>query len=494
MTSSTSSTPTPCLRTRHRRVAATGALALALTLVPVVTADADGARPVAGPSLVTGTGNGPLVDDGGATGPVGSTRYPSAADWAATTAAPAAAGLAATPLRVVPVSSTPQLTAALKAARPGDRIELATGTYAGPLTLTASGTADHPVVVAPAKGATPVLATPNLTYPSCGATGPDEDKTLSFMGGASHWVVTGLSIKGGVKISSGNANLVQDWQKTMINSSNWTARRAVPGASYPANPAATRTLRTYFSTLVGRPVAPSQDIQLLGNTITGKGVFGRLSEWGVIAGNTITDVACGTGPGLWLANYSHGNLVADNDVSHVATSTASHYMQEGIRLGNGSDYNVVVGNKVHDLDKGGRAFTTDQDSSFNLFTSNVADTVTIGFNEQMSGWGNTWTANLANRTSNAGFSFRMEDIRLAAPSKDTSSFYTVVRCNVSTNSAVDLQAGAMGGAAFSGNSFASVSIGKSLAGYWAAQGNRWNGTTLAPRSTPTGSAPAATGC
>ncbi len=169
-------------------------------------------------------------------------------------------------------------------------------------------------------------------------------------------------------------------------------------------------------------------------------------------------------------------------------------MQEGIRLGNGSDYNVVVGNKVHDLDRNGRGFTTDQDSSFNLFTSNVADNVTIGFNEQMSGWGNTWTANLANNTSTAGFSFRMEDIRLAAPSKDTSSFWTVVRCNVSTNSAVDLQAGAMGGAAFTGNSFAAVSIGKSLTGYWASQGNRWNGSTLVPRSTPNGSAPAATGC
>ncbi|GAA1884614.1 hypothetical protein [Lapillicoccus jejuensis] len=478
-----------------RRLAAAGAAALALTALTGTTAGAIGPRPVSGQSPVSGTGSGPTVD-GGTLGSVGGTTYPSAADpgWVPVTAAPPAAGLTALPVRIVRVATTAQLTAALAAPRPGDRIELATGTYAGPVTLKGSGTADHPVVVAAAAGATPVIATPNQRYPSCGATGPDEDKTLSFMQGASHWVLTGLTIRGGVKISSLGADEVQNWQKAMINTHNWAARRGVPGASYPANPAASRTLRSYFAGVTGKPLAPTQDIQLLGNTLTGKGVFGRFSEWGVIAGNTITDIACGTGPALWLANYSHGNLIADNDVSHVATSTASHYMQEGIRLGNGSDYNVVAGNKVHDLDRNGRAFTTDQDSSFNLFTSNVADNVTIGFNEQQSGWGNTWTLNVANRASSAAFSFRMEDVRLAAPSKDTSSYYTVVTCNIATNSAVDLQAGAMAGATFRGNSFGRIAIGQALAGYWSGQGDRWNDTSLAPRSTPSGSAPAATGC
>src|SRR5262249_42294241 len=45
-------------------------------------------------------------------------------------------------LRVVPVKSTAELTAAISGAMPGDRIEMADGTYAGGLVATTAGTAD----------------------------------------------------------------------------------------------------------------------------------------------------------------------------------------------------------------------------------------------------------------------------------------------------------------------------------------------------------------
>ena len=59
--------------------------------------------------------------------------------------------------RVVPVSGTSALRAALSGARAGDVIVLADGTYAGPFQLTASGTPDRPIVIRGAGSAGAVL-------------------------------------------------------------------------------------------------------------------------------------------------------------------------------------------------------------------------------------------------------------------------------------------------------------------------------------------------
>ncbi|MEO3938867.1 hypothetical protein V3N99_19235 [Dermatophilaceae bacterium Soc4.6] len=410
-------------------------------------------------------------------------------EYLAVTGAGGYANPASAPLRVVPVASTGQLVSALARAAAGDDIVLAAGTYSGRFQAAVSGTREHPIVVRAAAGADVVLTAP-LVYPRCGATGPDSDRTLAFTSGASNWVVQGLTIDGGVIIASKNADTVQNWQSKAVTNHSWTSRRTVPGTA-ARDALEARGQLAYFMRTLGAKISPSQGIQLLDNTITGKGIFGRMALESVISGNTVSDIACGTGPGLWLANYSRANVISGNNVARVAASTTIHYMQEGIRLGNGSDYNVVVGNRVRDLPAGGRGITTDQDSSWNLITQNRVNSVDIAFNEQMSGWGNTWSYNVANNARVAAFSFRMEDIKLTTPSRDTSSFMTQVRCNSAFNSTVDVQAGAMAEGSFSGNFVRTWSFNKSLVGYWASVGNLWNGSSSAPSvSSPT----ATSGC
>ena len=197
-----------------------------------------------------------------------------------------------------------------------------------------------------------------------------------------------------------------------------------------------------------------------------------------------------------MTNFSAGWTIRGNDVSRVADNATTHYMQEGIRLGNGSDYNVLLGNTVHDLPTDSRAITTDQDSSWNLISRNSVSDVELAYNEQQSGWGNTWSYNVATNVRGAGFSFRMEDIGLKTPSMDTSSRFTTVSCNrvvgSSKGGSRSMQAGAMSGATFSGNTFSDPYVGKALAGYWGQQGNRWNGKATPP--TDASSPSAAAGC
>lgn len=398
------------------------------------------------------------------------------------TGAPPAAGLAAAALRVVNVSSSAALTQAINSAKPGDRITLASGRYTGPFTITTAGTAAHPVVVVPASGAKVTLGA-SLRYPTCGATGPDGNRTVQFAKGASHWVLQGLTIDGGVIMSSQGADNTYRWFEQLISSHNWQARRAVPGAG-SRNAASAREAVSYLQSKLGTTLRPIDDIQLIGNVITGKGVFGRMTRYGVLSGNTITAIKCGTGPGVWLANFSNGWVINRNDVSQVAHSTAIHFMQEGIRLGNASNYNVVSNNVVHDLAVGGRAITTDQDASWNLFSGNTTRNTDIGFNEQMSGWGNQWVRNTASAAATAGFSIRMEDLRLPKPSMDTSSMQGQFSCNTYNGSGRALQIGGIGRGTFTGNAFASVFLGKGPSSYWGAQGNTWNGSSAKPASQP----------
>ncbi|GAA1882388.1 right-handed parallel beta-helix repeat-containing protein [Lapillicoccus jejuensis] len=397
------------------------------------------------------------------------------------TGAPAAAGPSAKALRTVKVSTAAQLQSALDQAKPGDLIALAGGTYRGPFLVRSSGTAANPVVVKPA-GTGAVVLTASLPMPSCAATGPDGNRTIRFMNGSSHWVLSGMTINGGVVLSGANADATQNWQSKMISTKNWQARRAVPGSSTRA-PAQLSQVTPYLSQVLHQSVSSADDIQLLDNTITGKGIFGRLTRFGVISGNTITNIACGTGPALWLSNFSSGWTIRNNDVSKVANSAASHYMHEGIRMGNQSDYNVVVGNTVHDMPGDSRAITTDQDGSWNTVTRNTVSSVAMAFNDQQAGWGNTWTYNLAQNIGQAAFSFRMQDIGFTAPSPNSSTYYAQVTCNriASTPTKVrSFQAGAMKGGTISANVFPTPYVGKNLASYWVAQGNTWNGAKKLP--------------
>ncbi|GAA1894231.1 hypothetical protein [Lapillicoccus jejuensis] len=476
------------MRTHLSRRLLTGAALLALTtggaLAGATSAPAAAPAPAGAPTA-TGPGSATWVDTvDQVTAPVARVGAVPPASQAGTTGATGYADPATPPLRVVPVSTSAGLTAALKAARPGDRISLAKGTYTGPFTVSVSGTQAHPVVVAPATGG--VTLTASLHMRSCGAGGPDEDRTVSVTGGASHVVLQGLVIDGGLKIASQNADAVQNWQARAIRLGDWRTRRSAPGTA-SRDAVAARGQEHWFESTLGQSLGVSTDVQLIDNLVTRKGIFGRLVSYSVLSGNVVKDVACGTGPGIWLANYSNGNVVTGNLVTRVAASTYSHYMQEGIRLGNGSDYNAVVGNIVRDLPANGRGITTDQDASWNLLAENRVASVDIAFNEQMSGWGNVWRNNLARNARVAAFSYRMEDSKLTVPSRDTSSFDTTTSCNLVQGAPVGVQVGAMGGGTFTADQVGTVQLNRNVLGYWASAGNTWDGSSTPPGDTVTAS-------
>jgi hypothetical protein len=158
-------------------------------------------------------------------------------------------------------------------------------------------------------------------------------------------------------------------------------------------------------------------------------------------------------------------------------------MEEGIRMGNSSSYNIVQRNTVHDLSPTGRAITTDQDSSFNLIQNNTASNVYIGYNDQMSGWGNRWLYNTVTNYHHAGFSLRMKDGKLTTPSKNSSPNMIVLRCNKATGSQ-DLQIGAMMNGTIASNTFKDVRLSKNLRRYFTAQHDTYNGSSTAPSTTP----------
>ncbi|MGL4745262.1 MAG: hypothetical protein ACRCXL_12855 [Dermatophilaceae bacterium] len=390
-------------------------------------------------------------------------------------------------VRTVRVSTPAALTAAIADARPGDAIRLAAGTYSGRITITRSGTASAPISLAP-DGSGPVVLTAAVSLPECDATGPDPDRTVTFTRGASHWAIGNLDIRGGVLIASQNAGAAQDWFAARVDSEDWKARRSVPGRG-SRDPAAAREAIAYLSRLTGQSIVPSDHLVFIGNTVTGKGVMGRATRYGTFEDNTITDIACGTGPGLWLSTFSDGWTIARNTVSRVASSTASHYMQEGIRLGNSSSYNHIIGNLVTDLPGKGRAVTTDQDASWNLIEHNTARNVNIGFNDQMSGWGNTWQYNSVPSYRTAGLSFRIKG-GTDLPAYHTSTHQALVRCNSATGPR-DLQAGSLIGVRFESNMVDDVLLGDSLRSYFGSQGNTWNGSSVTPSPVV---APSSAGC
>lgn len=386
------------------------------------------------------------------------------------------------------VSTTADLVAAIDAAQPGDVIRLAGGTYSGRLTFMTSGTKAAPITIEP-DGSGRVTLTASLPMPSCGATGPDENRTVTFVRGASWWTLKGLWIDGGVMLAGQNANLASKWFTERVAMGDWTARRAIPGRG-TNDPIAAKNALAKLSQIVGATIVPSDGIALEKVTLTRKGLHARASRYGLVKDSRVLDIACGTGPGIWIGNYSDGWTITGNRIRRIAASTYKHYMQEGIRIGGASSYTVVSGNIVTDLPGDGRAFTTDVDASYNVFSHNTAQNVAIGFNEQQSGWGNAWEYNTVSNYTTAGFSVRMMDNVLKTPSKNTSSYSILMRCNVASGGQ-DFQAGGMATGALTSNSFGEIQLGSNLRTYYVNAGNTYNGAAVAPPTNPT---PSLTGC
>lgn len=392
----------------------------------------------------------------------------------ATTGSDANPGTAAKPLRTIQK--------AVDRSGPGAKILVHKGTYNQQISITHSGTARAPITLT-AAGDGPVKLTSVQPATKCSSMKPTSDRTILVKGGADYWTISGLQIHNGVYINGGGGFDAFTWTDSLVDKRNWQERRRVPGTS-TNDPEVSKGAIAYVESKIGRTLNPADGIQLIGNTVTGRGIHATLARSGLIQDNTITRVDCGTGPGIWVLTFSTFWRITGNDVSHIADASTNHYMQEGIRLGTSSNYNRIDNNYVHDLGDDGRGFATDVDASFNIFENNLVRDVPVGYNDEMSGWGNVWRNNRADRYTTIAFGFRMKDRELTLPSKDTSTHYSIVTNNVATNpkgsTAYGLGIGAIAGSTFSGNRLGRVVLGKYLKGYWAKQGNTWNGTTRPP--------------
>jgi len=388
------------------------------------------------------------------------------------------AGTATAPLKTVQ--------AAVNKATPGTTILIGPGTYTGPIRIKTSGTAAAPIRVTALTPGTVALTHASKAV-SCDNSKPAADRTITIGQGADYWQFDNLAIHNGIWIAGKKSNIAYGWLTNLVKAENYVTRRAVPGhGAY--NPGALPNVIPYLRSVTGTADLDSADgITILNNAFTGRGVYGALTSNGVIANNTFRDIPCGIGPGIWLMTFSNNWKITGNDVTDIAPSTRAHYMQEGIRLGSAANYNEVSGNFVHDLPGDGRGVNTDVDSSWNYIHHNRVDNVAIGYNDQMSGWGNRWEYNTVNNYRVYGMGFRLMDAKLTSPSRASSSNGAIVRCNVATGAVGTAKALGVGGmlnARFTGNNLPLIWLSKNLQTYWSAQNNQWNGSPALPSKNP----------
>ena len=404
---------------------------------------------------------------------------------------PAAGAVATGPatIDVTAAGGSSSLQKAVDAARAGDTIRVHGGTYSGQIRISHSGTASGRITLTAAGDGAVNLVT-NFPRPSCGSTGPTSSRTIDIRNGADYWTISNLNIIGGIFVAGVGAGDAHHYLANLVAKHDYKTRRAIPGRG-SRDPAAARNAISYVDSRVGARLDPSDGLSIVNNTITQRGVHVNMGRYGVLDRNTIHAIDCGTGPGVWINTFSDGWKVTNNHVYDVAPSTYKHYMQEGIRFGTASDYNLITGNLVENLSGDGRAMTTDVDASWNTFTGNTARNVNIAFNDQMSGWGNEWSRNTASGFRDTGFNFRGMDSPLKLPSLDSSTYLAKVSCNKSSGGPADMYAGALKSSTFSSNAFGTVKLSGNLQKYWSSQGNTWNGSSKPPALHP---ATASSGC
>lgn len=391
---------------------------------------------------------------------------------------------------------TDVLQRAVDRASPGDVLLLHAGTYTGQVFITTSGTAAAQITIRP-FGDGAVTVSSSFETADCAATQPNVHRTFMLRDGVDYWSIEGLRIVGGIWVSGTNFAVPAAWIKTQAKKTkDWQTRRSLPGRGYVGHrtavpdPVAAPKIYQALSELLGVTVDPATGIGVVGNDISGRGIHVATANQGQIRDNRIHDVDCGIGPGIWLNTYSDFWEITGNTVSRVASSTWLHYMQEGIRTGTASSYNLIAHNAVSDLPGDGRGITTDIDASFNRFESNTVNDVAIGLNDQESGWGNTWSRNLVVDSRGPSMVFRGADARLRAPSLNSSTLQATVACNVADGGG-GMTAGALMSSTFTNNTFHHVHLAANLARYWSAYDNVWNGSTAVPPAFPPGPPPGA---
>lgn len=199
----------------------------------------------------------------------------------------------------IPVSTAAQLTAALKAAKPGQTIALKDGTYTGKFTAAASGTASAPITLTGSRKA--VLTTGSLT----------SGYALNVTG--DRWNITGLSVTRAAKgiVLDGSSSTVIDGVDVgsigseaihlRANSANVTVKNSVVHDTGLAQPSYGEgvyigSATSNWASVMGSSSTPdrSDSATVTGNTfrtIAAEGIDVKEgTTGGVITGNTFTNV------------------------------------------------------------------------------------------------------------------------------------------------------------------------------------------------------------
>lgn len=266
----------------------------------------------------------------------------------ASSAAPGRAAASAT--ATIGVSTTSQLSAALSAAKPGDRIDLADGTYTGNFATTADGTAQAPITLSGSPRA--------ILKANGGGYGLHLD-------GASFWQVEGITITGGQKgiVLDASQNVVIDGVTvhglTMegVHFRKSSARGIIKNSTIfdTGQDNSGKGEGVYVGT-AGDLTDKSDGVQILDNTI-GPGVGGEAvdlkegTQGGRVAGNTFDGTGL-TGNNFddgWVDVKGDGYLIENNTGKNTTNNGyETHEQQDGwgcgtVFRGNHSDLNGATG-------------------------------------------------------------------------------------------------------------------------------------------------------
>ena len=354
---------------------------------------------------------------------------------------------------------------ALGVVAPGATIRVHAGTYDETVWIERSGTAARPIVLEGAGDGAAILA-PRIRREPCTESQPAAFRTIRIEDGHDYWTIRGLTIAGGVFVDADDEG---------VNLRDIVRQRSLPGRGQ-SDPAGART------TLDRIGVDGSVGVQILDNEITGRGIHVVAGREGLIEGNEIHQIDCGTGPGIWLNTFTDEWTVRDNHIHDIADSER-HFMSEGIRLGGASMYNVIEDNLVEDLRGLGRGIATDVNAGWNTIRRNVVRRAYIGLSEQAGGWGNRWIGNLAESNHEYGMNIYGIGDGEVSPNDRVPAFL-VVSCNVARSSRVGLNAAAVQKSSFSQNDFGTVEVSANLARYWISAGNTWEGSAVLPPARP----------
>ncbi len=352
---------------------------------------------------------------------------------------------------------------AVDTAKPGDTILVHAGVYGG-ADIKRSGAPGKPITLR-AAGDGPSILRENLAPRSCRETAPASDRTIQIRGGQDYWTIEGLTVDGGIYVIGTSLNVLGDRVKD----------RNLPGRGR-YDPAAAR------KTIESLGADPADGIQILNNSIRGRGIYVAAGRDGRIEGNEIFDIDCGVGAAIWLNRFSDNWVIRKNYIHDVAASD-KHWMSEGIRMGGASMYNIVEENVVERLNGLGRGIATDVHAGWNKIRKNRVREADQGFSEQYGGWGNQWVENVAENNRRMGFNIFNNGSDRTSPDGAVPA-YLEVRCNKSVNNPTALNIGAVQSSKFERNAVPLVKLSRNVSGYWSSVGNTWDGNPTPPPSTP----------